>query len=491
MLKRLFTLLMMAVSSISHAMHTDAGPSEGGGSKNPVVSSARISPDQGSGNKFSPLPPAYDGDAERALKTSSGVSKDQGFDELGDLPIRELALVRMTTFLPYDGSQRLIPKETETYTGYVPELLRTTLHFTLNGKVVAHEDGSWDHMKSAIILPFDEYQSRIVGGVIADLYIYGPLKISPRAIFVLAKGEKTEGLNGKIEVFDPISESMDQAVQRVLKKNGYMTLTLQEKFGVVYINGVCESPTLGKKNVSFESPKFWNLFSRTFHRGLHTSSPQGLFGASEFTQMFFPYLAMARVYRDAEGNEEKLSEAQAEHAEIFSHHILDIELFLNLQRAFYDHESIPVETRELVRSREPHLKYLNRIFHAEKKRIEKEERTSFLLPDLEKIIHAGSLATIEDVLAQLRSKAVPFACKINIPSKSEIHCVNGFQFKVYRLESEGFLGVTPVDDFIHYLSATDSFPERILGILNDYLKSQGRDPIDNKHTLRDNHLRGV
>jgi hypothetical protein len=94
-----------------------------------------------------------------------------------------LYLVHATDTLPQDGILRA-GAVSATNNKFLSDVFRPTLHFAIGDLVRPHENGNWENMKYAVLIPLHTIQDRIVSLSTQDTFILGDLKLPPEAIIV-------------------------------------------------------------------------------------------------------------------------------------------------------------------------------------------------------------------------------------------------------------------------------------------------------------------
>ncbi len=216
-------------------------------------------------------------DAE-SKKIFSFAKKHSLFDKFGFFNEDGLALVHLTDFAPIDG----IIKSTKDAIGYT----RNSVHFAVNHAVDSHTLGEWIFSNFAIIMPFAKTiktkGNKIVGGVAADLYSRGSIRIPKGSVIVrynsdIPKGKYKITYARKIQEFKKLkgvkivetsNANMHDVTNDVIAKLGYKQKSTV--FGTLW------GKRYGENNGYIMFDKFNKLLRRHKMRPMfHSYTPNG------------------------------------------------------------------------------------------------------------------------------------------------------------------------------------------------------------------------
>ena len=161
----------------------------------------------------------------------SFASKSKILSKNGDINSNGLVLTHLTDFAPSNG---VIESAKDAIGWY-----RNSVHFATNHGVVSHSQGNWISKKYSIIMPYQNVVktkgNKIVGGVPADLYSEGSIKIPKGSVIVrynekIPKGkfkitdsskiDEFKRLKG-IKIIETSEKDMQLATDKVIEKLGY------------------------------------------------------------------------------------------------------------------------------------------------------------------------------------------------------------------------------------------------------------------------------
>lgn len=130
------------------------------------------------------IDPTYKDLPEEVLERIRDFPSRREVGEGEDLELEDLVAVHVTDTFPEGGTIR-------TRFSYDPEILRDTIHFSLNHPVEGHMYGSWDDRKYAILVPLERLRGRLQNFNPVDTFILGDLDL-PEGSVVMGKFEDLE-----------------------------------------------------------------------------------------------------------------------------------------------------------------------------------------------------------------------------------------------------------------------------------------------------------
>jgi hypothetical protein len=164
----------------------------------------------------------------------------------------KLFAVHITDYLPKNGILRTTTDNRARFA--------TTLHFSLGGPVIAHEGGSWDHKKYAIMVPFKTLKPQLLNIFAQDTFIVGDLVLPSNAILLVPSGETAKiDFPGKVLSYDS-QAGIIQGVKNQLEKDKTIVLestgdSLTDK---TFLNGKVINEKIFFKDYFSENTKLTN-----------------------------------------------------------------------------------------------------------------------------------------------------------------------------------------------------------------------------------------
>lgn len=141
-----------------------------------------------------------------------------------ELEPKDLVLVHLTDTFPEDGIIR-------TTNFFRPEILRRTIHFTLNGPVVEEQQfgvGNWEKKKYVILIPFEKVMDRVEELSTDDTFILedlelpeGSLVLAGNSVHLPSDRSKAGKASMAIENFGRTPWDLRKAVFRAILSEGY------------------------------------------------------------------------------------------------------------------------------------------------------------------------------------------------------------------------------------------------------------------------------
>lgn len=360
-------------------------------------------------------------------------------DLIEDIDPNKLVLVHLTNFLPpkIEGQRTMMcgnvlegPNDTPLIdpTGYASLQTRFSLHFCLNSPVPSfttpvtakNPEGvvSWEKRKYAIIIPFLEIASKLVGGNPKDLFCFGPLTLPPSTLFIMPQGEKDSACSEEIGYEGPGS------YLRVLE-----TLNVKNLYHFEYVGAKAESGyedettwdtwsvniTLGQQSRRCLITDLMPLIQR--HTGFFISGEHNLTWLGCLENMFentLLYIFSPRLVLPLSSTEEGVETFAKQYQEYrflkrTGRMEYNLEALLSFQNTIFkfleEQGKVPPKTWELLQRRQAIYRFQERILTIEDCLI-RERKSIFISPSFLEVMKKDK--DDEEKLSELESKAVPY-----------------------------------------------------------------------------------
>ena len=164
---------------------------------------------------------------------------------------------------------------------------RKTVHFALSGLVVEHDGGSWEDKTYAVILPLQDYVSRLFNLFPYDSYAIGDVALNERCVVIVPqKSDYRSHLGEKVVYFDPARSKIRSVIEKVIQMQGGWKIKLHHGMGAAdSIATLAHYPT---ENVS--ALPFWDAFLEKHPHLSFGPMEYSLKGAACHLKLFTTYL---------------------------------------------------------------------------------------------------------------------------------------------------------------------------------------------------------